>query len=92
MSWAGLSRTSGPRVSVDMTVEVALSVMFSALSDHLFLCDEDDQRTGVVTRAQLAAIRDSPSYTDRVRLQDVIDTNDALAGHEMAAFGAEPVV
>ncbi|WP_436789736.1 CBS domain-containing protein [Yinghuangia sp. YIM S10712] len=73
---ADVSYASGPRVGVDMTVEVALSVMSGALADHLFLCDEDDQCTGVVTRAQLAAVRDSPSYTDLVRLRDVIDANE----------------
>lgn len=83
---------SGPRVGVDMTVEVALSVMFGALADHLFLCDEDDQSTGVVTRAQLAAVRDSPSYTDLVRLRDVVDANEAFAVPVTATRGAELAV
>jgi CBS domain-containing protein len=62
----------GPRVCDDMTVEVALSLMAGARVDHLVVCDEDDQRTGLVTLARLAALRDSPGYTDRMRLRDVI--------------------
>ncbi|MFI7499209.1 hypothetical protein ACIBVL_11980 [Streptomyces sp. NPDC049687] len=54
-----------------MTVEVALSVMAGAQVEYLLLCDGDDQTTGAVTRPQLAAVRDSPAYTDRVRLRDV---------------------
>ncbi|WTX00216.1 CBS domain-containing protein [Streptomycetaceae bacterium NBC_01309] len=86
------SYASGPRVGVDMTVEVALSVMSGALAGHLFLCDEDDQCTGVVTRAQLAAVRDSPSYTDLVRLQDVMDANEAFAVPVTATRDAELTV
>lgn len=63
---------SGPRVRGDMTVEVALSVMDGARVEHLLLCDEDDQCTGSVTRAELSAHRGSPSYTDRLRLRDVL--------------------
>lgn len=55
-----------------MTVEVALAVMSGARAERLLLCDEDDQCTGLVTRTQLAAVRESPSYTDRVRLRDVV--------------------
>ncbi|WP_062645005.1 CBS domain-containing protein [Streptomyces maremycinicus] len=65
---------SGPRVRDDMTVEVALSVMAGAQVDHLILCDGDDQCTGSVTRVQLAALRAGVSYTDRLRLRDVLDT------------------
>ncbi|MFF4356569.1 CBS domain-containing protein [Streptomyces sp. NPDC001604] len=61
------------RVFDDMTVEVALSVMAGAGVDHLLLCDGDDERTGSVTRAQLAVHRDSSAYTDHVRLRDVLD-------------------
>ncbi|MGW3988627.1 CBS domain-containing protein [Streptomyces sp. NPDC004830] len=63
---------SGPRVRGDMTVEVALSVMDGARVERLLLCDEDDQCTGSVTRTELAAHRGSPSYTDRLRLRDVL--------------------
>ncbi|CAM5485562.1 CBS domain-containing protein [Streptomyces aurantiogriseus] len=62
---------SAPRVSDDMTVEVALSVMAGARVDHLLLCDGDDQCTGLVTRARLTVLRDSSTYTDRIRLRDV---------------------
>ncbi|GAA3616444.1 CBS domain-containing protein [Streptomyces sp. S1A] len=63
---------SGPRVWDDMTVEVALSLMACARVDHLVLCDGDDRNTGLVTLARLAVLRDSPAYTDRIRLRDVL--------------------
>ncbi|MBG0854548.1 CBS domain-containing protein [Streptomyces spinoverrucosus] len=63
---------SGPRVRDDMTVEVALSLMAGARVDHLVLCDGDDQSVGLITLARLAVLRDSPTYTDRVRLRDVL--------------------
>ncbi|WP_443063319.1 CBS domain-containing protein [Streptomyces sp. NBC_00445] len=63
---------SGPRVGDDMTVEVALSVMASARVEFLVLCDGDNQYTGSVTRAELVAHRGSSTYTDRIRLQDVL--------------------
>jgi CBS domain-containing protein len=62
---------AGPQVCDGMTVEVALSVMASARAGHLLACDEDSQCTGLVTRAQLSAFRDSSAYTDRVRLRDL---------------------
>ncbi|MEV2255050.1 hypothetical protein AB0I94_31485 [Streptomyces sp. NPDC050147] len=55
-----------------MTVELALSVMGGADAAHLFLCDADDQRTGLITRARLAEVREDPAYTDQVRLRDVL--------------------
>ncbi|MEU7721627.1 CBS domain-containing protein [Streptomyces tibetensis] len=60
-----------PRISDDMTVEVALSVMAGAQVDHLVLCDGDDQGTGLVTLARLTVQRNAPTYTDRVRLRDL---------------------
>lgn len=63
---------SGPRVSDDMTVEMALSVMAGARVGFLLLCDRDEQITGSVTRTRLAAVRDSAAYTDRLRLRDVL--------------------
>ncbi|MFI5687227.1 CBS domain-containing protein [Streptomyces sp. NPDC051636] len=69
---AGHLDASGPRVRDDMTVEVALSVMAGARVEYLLLCDGDDQCTGSVTRAELAAHRDSSGYTDRIRLRDVL--------------------
>ena len=60
-----------PLIRVYMTVVVALSLMAGALVDHLVLCDGDDQSTGLVTLARLTALRNTPVYTDRVRLRDV---------------------
>ncbi|MEU4871926.1 MULTISPECIES: hypothetical protein [Streptomyces] len=54
-----------------MTVEVALSLMAGAGVEYLVLCDGDDQYTGAVSRARLTAFRDSPAYSDRIRLRDV---------------------
>ncbi|MFH8367292.1 CBS domain-containing protein [Streptomyces sp. NPDC018031] len=68
---AGGREASGPRVRDDMTVEVALSLMAGARVDHLVLCDGDDQSTGLFTLARLVRLRDSPGYTDRIRLRDV---------------------
>ena len=72
-----------------MTVEVALSVMAAARTGHLVLRDEDGQYVGLVTRAQLAAVRDSRGYTDRIRLRDLTDLTDvrgpfAEAEHDSA--------
>ncbi|MGW1953979.1 CBS domain-containing protein [Streptomyces sp. NPDC001920] len=64
---------SGPRVRDDMTVEVALSLMAGARVDHLVLCDGDDQSTGLITLARLTVLRGSPTYTDRIRLRDILD-------------------
>ncbi|KUN78587.1 hypothetical protein AQJ64_31820 [Streptomyces griseoruber] len=65
-------RVSAPRVRDDMTVEVALSLMAGAGVDHLVLCDGDDQSTGLITLARLAALHNSPAYTDRIRLRDIL--------------------
>ncbi|MGW7070484.1 CBS domain-containing protein [Streptomyces sp. NPDC054855] len=64
--------SSGPQVRDDMTVELALSLMAGADAGHLFLCDEDDQRTRLITRARLIEVREGPAYTDQVRLRDVL--------------------
>ena len=68
---ADAMESAGPQVCDDMTVEVALAVMAGARAGHLIVCDNDDQRTGLVTRAQLTTVRDSPAYTDRLRLRDI---------------------
>ncbi|RPK93713.1 MULTISPECIES: CBS domain-containing protein [Streptomyces] len=62
--------TAGPQVCDDMTVEVALSVMASARTGYLLVCDDTGRCTGLVTHAQLTAVRDGSAYTDRVRLRD----------------------
>ncbi|SFY44235.1 CBS domain-containing protein (plasmid) [Streptomyces atratus] len=64
--------TAGPQVCDDMTVEVALSVMASARTGHLRVCDNDGLCTGLVTQAQLTTVRDGPAYTDRLQLRDIL--------------------
>jgi len=64
---------AGPRVRDDMTVEVALAVMAGAGVEYLLLCDGDDECTGSITRAELAVHRRSSTYTDQLRLRDVLD-------------------
>jgi hypothetical protein len=75
----------GPRVRDDMTVEVALSVMDSARVEYLLLCDGDDQCTGSITRAELSAHRGSSTYTDRLRLRDVLDGPFTSPGPRLVA-------
>ncbi|MEV0695981.1 CBS domain-containing protein [Streptomyces sp. NPDC050388] len=95
--------SAGPQVWDAMTVEVALSVMAAARTGHLVVCDEDGQYTDLVTQARLTAVRDSPGYTDQVRLRDISDdggpfasplTTVAEAEHAMRhrRLGALPVV
>ncbi|MFJ6012409.1 hypothetical protein [Streptomyces sp. NPDC092952] len=64
--------TAGPQVCDGMTVEVALSVMASDRTGHLRVCDNDGLCTGLVTRARLTTVRDSPAYTDRLQLRDIL--------------------
>ncbi|MET7904782.1 CBS domain-containing protein [Streptomyces sp. NPDC005355] len=64
--------TAGPQVCDDMTVEVALSVMASARTGYLLVCDNDGLCTGLLTQAHLTAARDSSTYTDRVQLRDIL--------------------
>ncbi|MCD9903570.1 CBS domain-containing protein [Streptomyces sp. MT29] len=95
--------TAGPQVCDDMTVEVALSVMASARTGHLLVCDDSGRCTGLVTQTQLAAVRDGSAYSDRVRLRDILGdrgpftspvTTMAEAGHMMrySDVDALPVV
>ncbi|MFI6142466.1 CBS domain-containing protein [Streptomyces griseus] len=95
--------TAGPQVCDDMTVEVALSVMASARTGHLLLSDDSGLCIGLVTHAQLAAVRDGSAYSDRVRLRDILGdcgpftspvTTMAEAGHMMRHSGVDvlPVV
>ncbi|MFD5633307.1 CBS domain-containing protein [Streptomyces sp. NPDC127077] len=63
---------AGPQVCDDMSVEVALSVMAAARTGRLVVCDQDGQCTGLVTRTELTAVRDSSAYTDRVRLREIL--------------------
>ena len=93
----------GPQVCDDMSVEVALAVMAAARTGRLVVCDQDGQCTGLVTQTELAAVRDSSDYTDRVRLRDILGdhgsftspvTTMAEAEHAMRTrqLGALPVV
>ncbi|MEU3739867.1 CBS domain-containing protein [Streptomyces sp. NPDC032198] len=93
----------GPQVCDDMTVEVALSVIASARTGHLLVCDNDGLCTGLLTRAQLTAARDGSAYTDRVQLRDILGdrgpftspvTSVAEAQHAMrySRLDALPVV
>ncbi|MFG2576138.1 CBS domain-containing protein [Streptomyces sp. NPDC048481] len=69
---ADVMEIAGPQVCDDMTVEVALSVMASARTGHLLVCDDDGVCTGLLTWTQLTAVRDSSVYTDRVQLRDIL--------------------
>lgn len=69
---ADAMETAGPQVCDDMTVEVALSVMASARTGHLLVCDNDGVCTGLLTQVQLTTVRDSSAYTDRVQLRDIL--------------------
>ncbi|MER7764010.1 CBS domain-containing protein [Streptomyces sp. NPDC097619] len=80
---------AGPQVYDDMTVEVALAVMAGSLTDHLLLCDEDGLCTGLITRAELCAVRDGAAYTDRIRLRDVLGDRGPFASPMTAVAEAE---
>jgi CBS domain-containing protein len=69
---------AGPQVCDDMSVEVALAVMAAARTGRLVVCDQDGQCTGLVTWTELAAVRDSSDYTDRVRLRDTLGHNGSF--------------
>ncbi|MFF3328673.1 CBS domain-containing protein [Streptomyces sp. NPDC002888] len=85
----------GPRVCDDMTVEVALAVMAGARVEYLTVCDGDDQSTGSITLVRLAALRGSSTYTDRIRLRDVLDGSLSSPGARpggVAEYGRTPGV
>ncbi|MFE9816970.1 CBS domain-containing protein [Streptomyces sp. NBC_00236] len=100
---ADVMDTAGPQVCDDMTVEVALSVMASARTGHLLVCDDSGLCIGLVTQAQLTQTRDGSAYSDRVQLRDILGdrgpftspvTTMAEAGHMMhySQVDALPVV
>ncbi|WP_406456740.1 hypothetical protein OG782_31380 [Streptomyces sp. NBC_00876] len=68
--------TDALQVCDDMTIEVALSVMAGARTGHLAVCDNDGLCTQLVTQGQLTAVRDSPAYTDRVQLRDILGNSE----------------
>ncbi|MFI7006528.1 CBS domain-containing protein [Streptomyces sp. NPDC050145] len=78
---------AGPQVSDDMTVEVALSVMAGARTEHLLVCDGDDLCIGLVTQVQLATVRDSPAYTDRLRLRELSHADGPFSSAAALATG-----
>ncbi|MFE0687175.1 hypothetical protein ACFV0Z_03465 [Streptomyces xiamenensis] len=80
---------AGPQVCDDMSVEVAWAVMAAAGTGRLVVCDQDDQGTGSVTRAELAAVRACSAYTDRVRLRDIIGDHGAFPSAVTAAAVTE---
>ncbi|MFF5714333.1 CBS domain-containing protein [Streptomyces sp. NPDC012756] len=84
---AGAVDTAGPQVCDDMTVEVALSVVAAARTRHLLVCDNDGLCTGLVTRAQLTAVRDSPTYTDRLQLRDLSGDGGPLTSATASTIG-----
>ncbi|MFE9699100.1 CBS domain-containing protein [Streptomyces sp. NPDC006270] len=71
--------TAGPQVCDDMTVEVALSVMASARTGHLLVCDDSGLCIGLVTHARLAEVRESSAYSDRVQLRGVLGDRGPFA-------------
>ncbi|MFF4800001.1 CBS domain-containing protein [Streptomyces sp. NPDC001351] len=76
----------GPRACDDMTVEVALAVMASARVEYLTVCDGDDQGTALISLVRLAVLRDSSTYTDRIRLRDVLDESLLSPGGRSGAL------
>ncbi|WP_435975205.1 CBS domain-containing protein [Streptomyces sp. Qhu_M48] len=84
---ADARETAGPQVGDDMTVEVALSVMAGARTGHLLVSDNDGQCTGLVTRAQLTAVRDSAVYTDRLQLRDLSGDGGPLTSATALTIG-----
>jgi CBS domain-containing protein len=80
---------AGPQVCDDMSVEVALAVMAAARTGRLVVCDQDGQCTGLVTRTELAAVRDSSGYSDRVRLRDILGDHSSFTSPVTAMADAE---
>ncbi|MFI6122138.1 CBS domain-containing protein [Streptomyces sp. NPDC051064] len=81
--------TAGPQVCDDMTVEVALSVMASARTGHMLVCDDSGLCAGLVTQSQLTAARDGSAYSDRVQLRDILGDREPFTspGTTMAEAG-----
>ncbi|MFF6999022.1 CBS domain-containing protein [Streptomyces sp. NPDC008313] len=82
----------GLKVWGDMTVEVALSIMAGARVAYLPVCDEDARCTGLVTHAQLTAVRDGAMYTDRLRLRDLPDDTEPCPSPSARRPAAELLV
>ncbi|MFF1713136.1 CBS domain-containing protein [Streptomyces sp. NPDC058268] len=82
---------AGPQVCDDMSVEVALSVMTAARTGRLVVCDQDGQRTGLVIRSELTAVRGHSAYTDRVLLRDIIGDHGSSISPVTASSSVEHV-
>ncbi|MDR6979982.1 CBS-domain-containing membrane protein [Streptomyces sp. 3330] len=82
-----VAEAAGPRVSDDMSVEVALAVMAAARTGRLVVCDQDDERIGLVTRTDLIAVRDSRAPADRVRLRDLLGDHGTCASPATTTAG-----
>ncbi|MFZ3474271.1 CBS domain-containing protein [Streptomyces sp. 4.24] len=80
---------AGPQVCDDMTVEVALAVMAGSRADHLLVCDADGLCTGLVTQAQLTAVREGAAYTDRLRVRDLLGDRGPFTSPMTAMADAE---
>ncbi|MEV6727626.1 MULTISPECIES: CBS domain-containing protein [unclassified Streptomyces] len=80
---------AGLQVCDDMTVEVALAVMAGSRTDHLLVCDEDGLCTGLVTQAQLTAVREGAAYTDQLRVRDVLGERGPFTSPMTAMTEAE---
>ncbi|WP_333773367.1 CBS domain-containing protein [Streptomyces sp. IBSBF 3136] len=63
---------AGPGKDADPLLVLTPSVMASARTAHLLVCDNDGVCTGILTQAQLTAVRESSVYTDRVQLRDIL--------------------
>ncbi|MEY9996483.1 CBS domain-containing protein [Streptomyces sp. V4I8] len=83
---------AGPQVCDDMSVEVALAVMAAARTGRLVVCDQDGQCTGLVTQTELAAVRDSSDYTDRVRLRDILGDHGSFTSPVTTMAEADQVM
>ncbi|MGW6144000.1 CBS domain-containing protein [Streptomyces sp. NPDC055140] len=83
---------AGPQVCDDMSLEVALSVMAAAHTGRLAVCDQDGQRTGLVTQTELTVVRDSSAYTDRVRLRDIASDHGSFTSPEATGSESEHVL
>ncbi len=79
----------GPQVGDDMIVDVALSVLIGARADHLLVRDEDGRCTGLITRSQMTAHRQSSWYTEETRLRDLIYDRGPFTSPVMSAHDAE---
>jgi CBS-domain-containing membrane protein len=81
--------TAEPQVYDDMSVEAAFAVLTAARTSRLVVCDQDGQSTGLVTQAELSAVRDGSTYTDRVRLCDILGDHGVLTSAVSTAAAAE---